>query len=402
MENSIYLEVLLHVMQMTLLDNISPDDPELSQALAILRDETNDLCSLCQIIERGIHTSLDFPPGYLLKMFGPWRIAIPWPLVESFPDDVILADLCAFATSAKVGVDSSICLSGTSARIGHIPEIGDVDFAEYVFDPGPQFIAPYIQVLKGGTSNCLPVAAKLFPPTDGDKVSIECPWPDLDDHITPSHKIFLNGICSGKSKIDFIGFTDSYGYIPVTNMIFPTMASPYKTGIARGSFSFQEAVLLTSEVTTGRVWPLLDVVEMIDYFHFLLKDAAKYARERPLKAAKRASALVKFLYLHEHDESFVHMLKSNFARTDALESRIAEIERMVSRLTNSNGARDKILADLNRINNPNVRLEREELRTSGTPDYCRRLVETAISDIMSRLHNFDPRLEQHFSHGLSG
>jgi hypothetical protein len=185
-------------------------------------------------------------------------------------------------------------------------------------------------------------------------------------------------------------------------MIFPTMASPYKTGIARGSFSFQEAVLLTSEVTTGRVWPLLDVVEMIDYFHFLLKDAAKYARERPLKAAKRASALVKFLYLHEHDESFVHMLKSNFARTDALESRIAEIERMVSRLTNSNGARDKILADLNRINNPNVRLEREELRTSGTPDYCRRLVETAISDIMSRLHNFDPRLEQHFSHGLSG
>lgn len=85
MENSIYLEVLLHVMKMTLLENTSPDDPELSQALAILRDETNDLCSLCQIIERGIHTSLDFPPGYLLKMFSPWRIAIPWPLAESFP-----------------------------------------------------------------------------------------------------------------------------------------------------------------------------------------------------------------------------------------------------------------------------------------------------------------------------
>lgn len=402
MENSVYLEMLLHLMQMVLLENVSLDNPELVEALSILRDETHDLCDLSQIKERDIVVCPDFPPGYLLKMFGSWRIAIPWPLAESFPDDVVLADLCGFATSAKVGTDSSICLSGTSARTGQIPEIGDVDFAEYVFDTGLQFVAPYLQVLKGGTTSCFPVMAKLFPTNDREKIDINCPWPELTGDISPAHKLFMGGICSERSKIDFIGFSTTYGYIPVTNMIFPTSASSYKVGIARGSFSFQEAVLLTNDVGLGRVWPLLDILEMIDYFHFLLKDAQKYARERPIKAAKRASALMKFLYLHEHDESFAHVLGSNYAKTDAVESRVAEIERMVSRLSNSNVAREQILLDLKRINNQDIKLECEQLRSSGIPDHCRGLVETAISDIMSRLHRFDPRLEQYFSNGLSG
>jgi hypothetical protein len=395
MKNSLYLDIMLQLMQLTLIDEAPQGDLRVGQALDILTEQTFELAQLSQIQDREMLVSNKLPIGYLLKSFLDWQIAIPWPMSESFPNDVTLAEFCAFATAVRVGIDSSICLSGTSARTSEIPEIGDIDFAEYVFDLDLDFKERLLEVLRGKPGLAVPVEFKLVQGSMHSGSKIDCPWPLTETAYTQKHHDIISLAPSSQSKIDFLGQSTAYGRIPITNMILPSSKDEYKTGFAENSYSFQEAVLLPGLKPEAPVWPLMQVAELVGYACFLVRDSRKYAPTNPLKAAKRASALGKFLFMHDFDEAFADILASDYARATAINDRQREVDRMVRKLEMLVADRSDIIsADLTDLNGLNAIMEHHDDTYDELESSCRSLVEKFLNDIMSRVRSFDPRLER--------
>ena len=395
---SVYLLVLLRLMKLALAEKIDVRSPEVREALGVLSEQTRAVTQLAVSPDHGIYVSDRLPIGYLIKSWEAWTVAIPWPLVESCPSDDLLSEFCNFASEASVGSDSIICISGTSARAGAINQIGDIDLSEYVLDSSDTIPARYVGLLTMRRSATLDVEAKIFSNEPENRINIRCPWPDHEDKYETKHNSFLEKVQSFQTKIDFIGISRSFGYIPVTNMIFPCGdlsslgAGINKSVMAYSSFSFQEAVILKDD-GSSKVWPLVDVNEYVYYVRFLIHDTLNYIEKRPVKALKRASALAKMLRIDEFDLEFDEILRSEFANHDAVMSRVDEVRRLAAMRAGENPSCFEIgvvLASLDKVAH-DAGLSQSEL--SFERFRCRQVVEQLLNRIRSYVREVDFRLE---------
>ncbi|MDA5633703.1 hypothetical protein [Agrobacterium sp. ST15.16.024] len=395
---SVYLSVLLRLMKLTLADKIDLRSSEGIEALSVLTEQTKSVAQLAASEVNGMRVSDSLPVGYLVKPCGAWTVAVPWPLVESCPSEDLLSEFCNFASEARVGSDSIMCISGTSARAGGVGQIGDIDLSEYVFDDVEAISARYVGLLTMQRSFTLDVQAMIFSHVPAERVNILCPWPDDVNKYEAEHHLFLERVKSIQTKLDFIGNSSSYGYIPITNMIFPcgvagaTENYSMKTPMAYSSFSFQEAVLFETE-STWKAWPLIDVHEYVYYVKFLVKDTLSYLDKRPVKALKRASALARMLRIDEFDLEFEEILRSDFANNDAVASRIGEVRRLAAMRGNGSLSyfdSETVLAALD-----NAASDAGLTVSDLTFDRfrCRQVVERLLSHIRSNVKTVDDRLE---------
>lgn len=199
-----------------------------------------------------------------------------------------------------------------------------------------------------------------------------------------------------QTKLDLIGISSVFGYIPVTNMIFPCPDKipgyHTKSGVALSSFSFQEAVLVGND-HAGSLWPLVDVHEYVYYIRFLVKDTLKYLDARPIKALKRASALARMLQIARFDREFYDLLGSDYANRDAIDSRVNEVRKLATMRGDGAAecfqqktvyaALDKAIDDA-KLNDDEMEFDR--LR-------CRTAVEQLLALLRSYVTAVDARLE---------
>ncbi|MEE4012648.1 hypothetical protein V1T76_11330 [Roseibium sp. FZY0029] len=392
MNKSIYHEVLFEVMSRVLSEEMDAVSDESLEAIAILEDQTRQLCELAQISEREIYTSIDVPVGYLVKEIDVWRVVIPWPLVESFPDDETLLEFCNFAELTKIGIESSICLSGTSVRTSEVPEIGDVDIAEYVFDDRTMIPEAFKNKIFAEYDGLIPIELKQFSDRRPPYIDLIDVCNGERDQKLAEHESFFSELSGCRSKIDFIGFSEKYGPIPITNMILPSQTGLRKAGLALESFSFQEAVIFEKASLNGKVWPLLDMRELFAYFVFLIKECKRQLEAKPVKALKRASSLARFLYLYDYDDGFSDLLSSEYVKSEAVKSRCDEVSRMVSGFSEESAQSQKVKSALRRI-----KLKEDTIGLNQSPenvfrDRCYELVEGLVNEVTSSLNRYDKRL----------
>ena len=345
-----------------------------------------------------IATSDALPIGYLAKSHGGWSFAIPWMLVEHFPHGSVLTDFCNFAHRVKVGTSSWLCLSGTSARAGGIAEIGDIDFAEYVFDDETSAVDSYHEVLRRHDDIVFPVIAKVIAKGDGKK-SVKCPF--SQDEADQEQTDFLAVVRQMQTKIDFIGASDSFGHIPISNMIFPSDRGSFKEGLERSSFSFQEALMAEDAAGIERAWPLVDMIETLSYIRFLLGDAESYVAVRPVKAAKRISALVKLLHMPDKDVELFETLNSDYARDDAIKHRIADLKALAAICDPVDPRFSKqVTGVLDAINQVSVKMTMDEGDFGVQEIRCRTLVREVINDVRRTVAATDARLSKLINESL--
>ncbi len=385
---SIYLKLLSELMLMAFVENGSIEEISSSASFAAFKEQIEELTFLASVDERNITADTGLPLGYLAKTYAGWSLAIPWMLAEHFPTDETLSEFCGFARHVKVGQSSLLCLSGTSARAGGIAEIGDIDFAEYLFDDKAEVHVAYDQILRSCSPALFPTTAKAFMDTPGERMWVKCPFSANDNEAQDS---FLQIVGLRQTKVDFIGNSNQYGYIPITNMIFPSEPTAPKQGLSRSSFTFQEAVMADRPEHLRNTWPLVDMIETFEYMRFLIQDAERYLKDRPVKAAKRAGALIKLLHLPQYDADLNVVLNSEYARSDAARSRITELRSMAANCDRSDGRYSGVLAVLDAINDNDGSLEDYEDR-SFDEIKCRLLVQSILNDVRAVLENVDQRL----------
>ena len=70
-------------------------------------------------------------PGYVTRD----QVLVPFYLLEDLPGTSELAELVALGLTLRVTADGVICLSGSTALLGSLKFVGDIDYCEYA-EPG--------------------------------------------------------------------------------------------------------------------------------------------------------------------------------------------------------------------------------------------------------------------------
>jgi hypothetical protein len=72
--------------------------------------------------------------GYLRRQNSDVTVMLPFHLLGDFPEDDDLSALAHLSNHLRAGSTPTICLSGSSAFLGTLNVVGDLDFCEYVAD----------------------------------------------------------------------------------------------------------------------------------------------------------------------------------------------------------------------------------------------------------------------------
>lgn len=389
-----YFRIVLNLMKILWVEEIDPRSADVDAAVGILLEETKSICELMADKDNGLEISQKLPVGYLEKKLANWTLAIPWPLVEYFPDDPLLDDLCKLAETIKIGNASNLCISGSACHTSRAPYIGDVDFCEYAFDDSQAIISSLVEKLTKIFPVCIPIEVKMYSDSKEGNLKIICPWPDREHDYGDDHRQFVRDAGSRQSKTDYIGHLPRYGAMPVTAMLLPSDRSKSKTGISSRSFSFQEAVIVDRAVDS--VWPLVETHEILAYFKFLLGDVIHYISSRPIKAVKRASVLARFLHLPAMDLSLSEALSSDYAAEDAAGSRRSELNRMTAQILAEDRLDHDWRTEVEKVNPGHYMVYTDGSRPHvfGEGD-ARSLVENFIGDLRTRIGSLDLALERH-------
>ena len=215
-------------------------------------------------------------PGYLCRDIQGVRVFVPFNLAKVSPTSDILGEVIKIGNQVKLGARSHICVSGSTAFLGVLRVVADLDFCEYyLLENGD----PALALAAVSEIEDIPLVCAKF-----DGQDVRPPWSCLTDISK-----FLKGPL-GRLKLDFMS-CGILGPMPTTNMILATTDG--EDGSASESFAYQEAII-------GADVPLHSLVgpeRFGAYLLFLRDQARKYldeSSETPqyaIKALKRLLAL---------------------------------------------------------------------------------------------------------------
>jgi hypothetical protein len=266
----------------------------------------------------GLHPQwrpLDDRPGHLCRVVEETMVTVPIHLIDDFPDDRTLSELCALAKAVRCDERSAICISGSAALQRTLHFVADVDFCEYVSDRNfarhrafarhARSVPPPLACLSL-KAECNGVAWKQLRPFDPEEVAADA-------------------MAFTWAKCDFVATTVAVGLVEVSNVILVLDPAQPDIGPALRSFAAQEAPF-GSWVPRAFAVPL----ELGRYVQWLLEQVERLGDNHPVKALKRAIALARVLLLAEFaDEARDALLEHHATLAAALESRLALREQVV-------------------------------------------------------------------------
>ena len=177
-------------------------------------------------------------PGYLMTECGNWQVFVHWPLATSFPGRDVLAELLKVGMHVAVPPAEAVCLSGSSAALGHNVAIGDVDFCQYVTLVPAEIVDVAVSFTAPGVSRVL-IKAQY-----GNKATVIATAPKYE--TWGEMKACMHSVvtidCAERFMVEFLGRSDRFGILPVSNVILASDFLDRNRGAASQSFVFQEAV----------------------------------------------------------------------------------------------------------------------------------------------------------------
>lgn len=256
----------------------------------------------------------DTHPGYVIRD----QVLVPFYLLQDLPGTAELAELVALGLSLRVTADGVICLSGSTALLGTLKYVGDIDYCEYAV-PGTYSTADVVASASTHavrTACPLCVRVKVMNP----KWSHSCAAWDSTASVELTRRIDEEG--AYQLKLDFITSTQSAGAVEATNTAL-LLTAGREDEIARASFAAQEVPIPGSVLPR----PLCEPLQLGRYINFLIEQVQHYAETNPVKALKRALSLARILMLPQWDENLIECLQDpRAALTAAMEARTHLLE----------------------------------------------------------------------------
>jgi hypothetical protein len=225
----------------------------------------------------------DKAPGYLVTTCADWWVYVPWPLAFAFPEPTLLGGLVTVAERVMLEGPGNVAISGSTAFSGVIAGLGDIDLAQYVYDP--ETLPARIQHVVQRSGPAVLVRVKIGR-------EFRRPWDDLMAWLSSQS-------VTGRMKFDFVDDATPFDLMPVSNVVLPSDPGDRKLGAALMSFAYQEAVLVRAD---GPPWPLMNADELLRYLKYLVQEVHEYRHARParpVKALKRALSLSRILGLDD-------------------------------------------------------------------------------------------------------
>jgi hypothetical protein len=268
-------------------------------------------------------------PGYLTAKLGGRQVFVPWPLVESFPDDEILSELIEIAGCVCIQPDDILCISGSATMLGHQIAIGDLDFCQYVTAAPVDIVG---RATSFQTPDCLRALVEARYGDDNPVVATapwETNWGDLEKAMAEA-----NMETAERFMTEFLACSGRFGLIPASNVVLPSDLSDRRRGAAARSFAFQEAVVMTNNTRSQSFppWPLVDVSQLAMYLNLLRQHIEYYYDRDPIKAVKRALSFARTVRLHDWADRALELLSSQSAVRYVEESRSREVQKRSARL----------------------------------------------------------------------
>lgn len=283
-------------------------------------------------------------PGYVFINEGTGRYALPFFMVDVFPEGKLLEELNSICRSIRVAPDSTVCISGSGCALGMGAPVADIDFCEYLKNIDPTISEKLIGITQTNSNSLRCVRV-----TVSKNKKWERPWPA--EVLRPT-KAFVEKLTkqlkpSLRRKIDFVSNTSGFGVLEVTNKLIAMDYAYRETGEAKESFSFQEAPVIEESWTPRNLSDPLEVGRYINWLMGAVTENLEKSRDNPrysVKALRRAFPLSRILFAPEEMKSLRNVLTNgNGVRLAALHDR-CELHKSISSL--GDNSFDAILVDL--------------------------------------------------------
>lgn len=231
--------------------------------------------------------------GYLAarREFG--IVYIPFHMARFFPFAYTLDELIELSNRVRVSESGYICLSGSTAIMGAVGTIGDIDFCEY----SELFSDSDFQNLRSVSDRDSPdlVCTRM---KWNAAMSVVRPWRGRDELIATSiqETIRDRSFETAEWKLDFVGLPEPFGPLAVTNKILPQKTGLDSVVVDARSWLFQEAIISTEDVPNVS---LIQLRVFGSYLNWLRREVDTYLGKNAIKAAKRALSLSLIMGLDE-------------------------------------------------------------------------------------------------------
>ncbi|MBM3778757.1 MAG: hypothetical protein FJW23_11050 [Acidimicrobiia bacterium] len=275
-----------------------------------LSDEDRDALSLAgQEIERAWKTLATYAAeatgatvdtehaGYVRRS----RARLPFFLAEDVPSNEQLEELFDLGLTIRVASDGTICLSGSTALLGSLRFVGDIDFCEYA-TASPDTandIAGHVDAHARRTVTPLCGRVKVAAPLKWSR-TVPAEWDS-------SQTADLGRMIAGGAyhlKLDFVVATRAVGTVEATNVALIVGGARSDRAIM-ASFAAQEVPV------AGHPLPrrLADPLQLGRYVRFLVRQIDEYRVRHPVKALKRALSLARIMLWPDWHERLLHLLQ---------------------------------------------------------------------------------------------
>jgi hypothetical protein len=315
-------------------------------------------------------------PGYLIRD----KVLVPFYLLEDLPGTTELAEIVALGLSLRVTKDGVICLSGSTALLGTLKFVGDIDYCEYAVADTYSTEDIVASATAHAVRTALPLCERVK--VVNPKWSQNCAdW----DSATPgelTRRIDKDG--AYQLKLDFITSTQTVGPVEATNMAL-LLAAGREDEIVRASFAAQEVPIPGSVLPR----PLCEPLQLGRYINFLIEQVQHYAQSNPVKALKRALSLARILMLPQWSDDLIERLQDpRAALTAAMEARSQLLESL-SGTTRASPARAQTREALHRaLESTIAELEKTLGVSSGTEPASQAARDMWAAEIALALSSF--------------
>jgi hypothetical protein len=240
--------------------------------------------------------------GYVEIPANGCTVFVPFHVTYAFPVASCLGGLVGAAKAIRVSKEGEICLSGSSAYMGRLRTVGDIDYCEYFPLTDPTMLANVRRLARDTRKATVCARLRWGGRTD------QWPWSALDSLLKDADEAFrtTSKRCEDLWKLDFVGNAGRIGPLAITNLALAVDLPLAEEGGGQRSWVYQEAVIGFRKGVPIR--SMVRPEEIGNYLNWLRQQISEYADKKPQKAAKRALSLASLMLLLEERDELVEAL----------------------------------------------------------------------------------------------
>jgi hypothetical protein len=256
--------------------------------------------------------------GYVRRDLGAHQVYVPYHLAGVLPGEDDLREAIMIADALRLDPKGSVCLSGSTNYCGTLSEVGDLDLCEYYRSE----IGQLSRHMLSKTDRELPTVVRI----KVGSAYFAFPWSNCTSNLDRLLKSGTTKFRPARQSMLFaLHASARFGGLPVTNKVLPIDPHHPNEGHAERSFVYQEAVITFNEPPP---YGLVEPQQVGRYLGFLVTEARRNLRTRPLKALKRILSFARIVGAKNMEDDLLAVLNSPQASALARVRRQTEYKRL--------------------------------------------------------------------------